>query len=174
MFGHDGRRAGGVVVLLGLPLVCSMAMGDHAPTHGEGSVARMVRYPTLHLSKNLSLPVEVVTPTFAILAKRGAGKTYTAAVLDLSQFRKGEQMRFMTDVAERLYHKNRQPLHLVLDVAGAFAPQRPMRGQERLLGAIEDEVWQRFASKWATLSLQPRSFNYLRLVSAEHCTQRVS
>lgn len=46
----------------------------------------------------------------------------------------------MTDFAERLYHKNRQPLHLVLDEADAFAPQRPMKGQERLLGAIEDLV----------------------------------
>jgi hypothetical protein len=169
----------------------------------------MVRHPTLHLSKDLRLPVEAVKQTFAILAKRGAGKTYTAAVmaeemlkaglqlvvvdpvgvwwglrssadgqreglpivimggehgdlplevgageliadvvmaeslsvvLDLSQFRKGEQTRFMTEFAERLYHTNRQPLHLVLDEADAFAPQRPMKGQERLLGAIEDLV----------------------------------
>jgi hypothetical protein len=169
----------------------------------------MIRDPTLHLSKDLSLPVEAVTQTFAILAKRGAGKTYTAAVmveemlkaglqlvvvdpvgvwwglrssadgqheglpivimggehgdlpldvgageliadvvveerlsvvLDLSPFRKGEQTRFVTDFAERLYQKNRQPLHLVLDEADAFAPQRPMKGQERLLGAIEDLV----------------------------------
>jgi uncharacterized protein DUF87/helicase HerA-like protein len=169
----------------------------------------MIRDPPLHLSKDLHLPVEAVTQTFAILAKRGAGKTYTAAVmveemlktglqlvvvdpvgvwwglrssadgqheglpivimggehgdlpldmgaseiiadvvveerlsvvLDLSPLRKGEQTHFMTDLAERLYHKNRQPLHLVLDEADAFAPQRPMKGQERLLGAIEDLV----------------------------------
>jgi DNA helicase HerA-like ATPase len=162
----------------------------------------------LTIAKDLRLPAEAVTQTFAILAKRGAGKTYTAAVmveemlkaglpvvvgpvgvwwglrssadgqqaglpivimggehgdvlldvgageliadvvvdeglavvLDLSQFRKGEQTRFMTDFAERLYDKNRQPRHLVLDEADAFAPQRPMKGQERLLGAIEDLV----------------------------------
>jgi uncharacterized protein len=164
---------------------------------------------TLHVSRELSLPAEAVSETFAILAKRGAGKTYTAAVmveellkaalhvvvvdpvgvwwglrasadgtgeglpivvlggehgdlplhestgeiiadlvveeglsvvLDLSHCRKGEQTRFMTDFAERLYHKNREPLHLVLDEADAFAPQRPMKGQERLLGAVEDIV----------------------------------
>jgi hypothetical protein len=39
----------------------------------------------------------------------------------------------------------------------------------RELAALK-EVWQRFALKWATFSLQPRSFNYLRLVSAEHGT----
>ena len=33
------------------------------------------------LGPGLVLPVEAVTETFAILAKRGAGKTYTAAVL---------------------------------------------------------------------------------------------
>ncbi len=163
----------------------------------------------LRIGGNLALPREAVTQTFAILAKRGAGKTYTAAVmaeemlkaslpvviadpigvwwglraaadgksdglqivvlggdhgdapldatagelvaslvvderlsvvLDLSQFRKGEQTRFMTDFAERLYHRNRQALHLILDEADAFAPQRPMPGEQRLLGAVEDLV----------------------------------
>lgn len=63
-----------------------------------------------------------------------------SAVLDLSLFRKGEQVRFMADFAERLYHRNREPLHLVLDEADAFAPQKPMHGQERMLGAVEDLV----------------------------------
>jgi uncharacterized protein DUF87/helicase HerA-like protein len=163
----------------------------------------------LRLSADFTLPPEAVTETFAILAKRGVGKTYTAsvlaeelikvhlhtvicnpigvwwglraaadskgpglpitilggdhgdapleltagelvadlivderisAVLDLSRFRKGEQQRFMQDFAERLYHKNRQALHLILDEADAFAPQRPLPGAQRLLGAIEDLV----------------------------------
>lgn len=163
----------------------------------------------LRIADNLSLPREAVTETFAILAKRGVGKTYTAAVmveemlsaglqvcvadpvgvwwglraaadgkraglpivvlggdhgdapldvaggevvadlvaddhlsvvLDLSRFRKGEQTRFMEQFAERLYYKNRQPVHLVLDEADAFAPQRPLPGQQRLLGAVEDLV----------------------------------
>jgi hypothetical protein len=159
--------------------------------------------------KPFTLPTEAVTQTFAILSKRGAGKTYCASVmaeemlgaglhvvvadpigvwwglraaadgrgpglpiivlggshgdlplelasgelvadlvvdeglslvLDLSLFRKGEQTRFMTDFCERLYHRNREPLHLFLDEADAFAPQRPMHGQERMLGAVEDLV----------------------------------
>lgn len=146
----------------------------------------------LHIARDFALPLEAVTQTFAILAKRGVGKTYTAsvlaeellkaglqvvvvdpigvwwglraaadgkgpglpivilggdhgdlplteksgeliadlvvderlaAVLDLSGFRKGEQTRFMQDFAERLYHRNRAPLHLVLDEAHNFAPQ---------------------------------------------------
>ena len=64
----------------------------------------------------------------------------SSCVLDLSRMRKAEQVRFMTAFAERLYYKNREPLHLVIDEADAFAPQRPMAGQQRLLGAIEDLV----------------------------------
>jgi len=163
----------------------------------------------LTLGPGLVLPVEAVTETFAILAKRGAGKTYTAAVLveemmgaglpvvivdpvgvwwglrssadgtaeglpvgifggdhadlplaetagelladlvvdervpavlDLSTLSKSAARRFMTDFAERLYHRNRDPLHLVLDEADAFAPQRTDPGGQRLLGAIEDLV----------------------------------
>jgi uncharacterized protein len=163
----------------------------------------------LRIATDLALPAEAVTQTFAVLAKRGVGKTYTALVLveellkaglqtvvvdpigvtwglraaadgqrpglpivilggdhgdvplaleageviadlvveeglaivlDLSRFRKGEQTRFMTDFCERLYHRNRAPLHLVLDEADAFAPQRPLPGQQRLLGAVEDLV----------------------------------
>lgn len=163
----------------------------------------------LRIASNLQLPIETVTQTFAILAKRGVGKTHTAVVmaeeilksgqqlvvadpvgvwfglrsskdgrraglpivilggdhadvpldvaggqivadlvvderlsviLDLSRFRKGEQTRFMTDFAERLYHRNRQPIHLMMDEADAFAPQRPMKGEERMLGAVEDLV----------------------------------
>jgi predicted transcriptional regulator len=163
----------------------------------------------LRIAKNLELPNEAVTQTFAILAKRGVGKTYTAnvfaeemlkaalqvvvvdpigvwwglrsaadgkgpglsiliaggdhadvpieptngevlanlvvnegvsVVIDLSLFRKGEQVRFMTDFAETLYHRNRSALHLIVDEADAFAPQRPIKGQERMLGAMEDIV----------------------------------
>jgi hypothetical protein len=163
----------------------------------------------IHIGPKLDLPESAVTQTFAVLAKRGMGKSYLAAkmveqmigaglpvvvvdpigvfwglrssadgkrpglpvvilggdhadvplevtagavvadfvidarqpaVLDLSLFRKGEQTRFMTDFAERLYHKNRAPLHVVMDEADAFAPQKPHHGEERLLGAIEDLV----------------------------------
>jgi uncharacterized protein len=62
------------------------------------------------------------------------------AVIDLSLLRKGEQQRFVMAFAERLYHRNRAPLHLVLDEADAWAPQRPVKGTERLLGAVEDLV----------------------------------
>lgn len=164
---------------------------------------------TLAIGPGVDLPLEAVTETFAILAKRGSGKTYTAkvlveemlgaglpvvvadpvgvwwglrssadgegpglpvvifggdhadvpleasagelladlvvdervpAVLDLSGLSKSAARRFMTDFAERLYHRNRDPLHVVLDEADAFAPQRTSADGARLLGAIEDLV----------------------------------
>ena len=63
-----------------------------------------------------------------------------SAILDLSQMRKGAQVRLMTAFAESLYRLNRRPLHLMVDEADAFAPQRPMKGEERLLGSFEDIV----------------------------------
>jgi hypothetical protein len=35
----------------------------------------------LHIADNLALPLDAVTQTFAILAKRRVGKTYTASVM---------------------------------------------------------------------------------------------
>jgi hypothetical protein len=165
--------------------------------------------PLLHLGDGLDLPTEAVTQTFAILAKRGAGKTYTAnvmaeemlkanlhvvivdpigvwwglrasadgkseglpiiiaggdhadipldatngellaelivrhrlsMVIDLSLLRKNEQNKFMVAFAETLYRINRNALHLILDEADAFAPQRPFGDEARMLGAIEDIV----------------------------------
>ncbi len=61
-------------------------------------------------------------------------------VLDLSLMRKGAQRRFMTDFIEGLYHANRQPLHVVVDECDLFIPQRPVKGAERLVGAMEDLV----------------------------------
>lgn len=63
-----------------------------------------------------------------------------SVILDLVLLRKGAQKRFMLDFAEQLYHRCRSALHVMVDEADAFAPQRPQRGDERLLGAIEDWV----------------------------------
>jgi alkylated DNA nucleotide flippase Atl1 len=168
----------------------------------------------LHIAKDLSLPVDVVTQTIAVLAKRRAGKSYlmrrlveqlfnaaqqvvlvdpkgdqwgirsaadgkgpglsvvilggeradvpleagsgeivaklvveerVSALLDLSLFRKHEVATFMTGFLENLYRLKareiyRTPLMLVMDEADAIAPQKPQKGEERMLGAAEDIV----------------------------------
>lgn len=164
---------------------------------------------SLKIADDFKLPDEAVTETFAILAKRGKGKTYTAAVLaeemigagfptividpigvwwglrasadgksdglpvvifggdhgdvpledtageliadvlvtqripavlDLSLFSKAASRRFMAAFIERLYHRNREALHVIVDEADAFAPQRSTGDAARLLGAMEDLV----------------------------------
>ncbi|WP_232371497.1 ATP-binding protein [Leptospira ainazelensis] len=62
-------------------------------------------------------------------------------VIDLSHFgSNAEQNRFATEFAEALYRikaKNKSPLHLFLDEADSFAPQQPMPGEQRMLGAFQ-------------------------------------
>lgn len=75
-----------------------------------------------------------------------------SVVLDVSLFTKGERKRFVADFAERLYRKNREAMHLVLEEADMFAPQKPQQGEQRMLGAIEDLV-RRGRSRGIGLSL---------------------
>ncbi|PJE00774.1 MAG: hypothetical protein CK429_36190 [Mycobacterium sp.] len=165
--------------------------------------------PRIALADDFTMPVDSVTGTFAILGKKGRGKTHTAsvlaeelmsagclicvidptgvwyglrssadgreagfpviifggehadialrpdqgaviaeliaqqrfpAVLDLSLMRKAERRSFAADFLETLYWRNREPLHLIIDEADEFAPQRAPAGIERLLGATEDIV----------------------------------
>lgn len=190
-----------------------------------------------------TLPAEAATQTFAILAKRGVGKTYTAAVmaegmleanipvvifdpldvwwglrssrtgkrsgfpvvifggergdlplnehaakmiadlivddniscvLSTRHMRKNEQRRFITDFAEHLYHRkgesrHRTPLHLFIDEADSFCPQRVMKGYERMLGAMEDLVRRGRASGLGVtmITQRPASINKEVLTQAE-------
>lgn len=63
-----------------------------------------------------------------------------SAVIDVSEFSEGDKIRFLIDFAERLYRRNEQPLHLFLEEADDYCPQRPMREQARLLRAWENIV----------------------------------
>lgn len=61
-------------------------------------------------------------------------------VLDLFLMSKTQQRHFVTDFMERLFRRNRDPLHLVIDEADRWAPQRGTHDMARLLGAYEDIV----------------------------------
>lgn len=60
-----------------------------------------------------------------------------SCVLDVSEFSEADKIRFLIDFAERLYRRNEEPLHLFLEEADDYIPQRPFREQARLLGAFE-------------------------------------
>lgn len=70
-------------------------------------------------------------------------------ILDLSDMRKGQQRRFYTDFAERLYFRksrNRTAMMLIVDEADLFAPQSTFSDRDgtytaaRMVGASEDIV----------------------------------
>jgi hypothetical protein len=63
-----------------------------------------------------------------------------SCVLDVSEFSEGDKVRFLTDFAERLYRCNQDPLHLFLEEADDYVPQRPFREQARCLRAWENIV----------------------------------
>lgn len=60
------------------------------------------------------------------------------AVIDLSHMSKTQARTFATAFAERLYHRNRDPLHVVIEEADVLVPQRATAATARLLGAMED------------------------------------
>lgn len=67
----------------------------------------------------------------------------SSAVIDVSHFRKGERKRFVQVFAEEFFHlkkDRRSPVHLVVEEAHVFVPQRPQKGEEPMLGAMEDLV----------------------------------
>lgn len=60
-------------------------------------------------------------------------------ILDLENFSKGKQLRFIAAFAERLYDRNRKPLVMFWDEIDRYAPQKPMSPEANIcLGAMED------------------------------------
>lgn len=168
----------------------------------------------LKLASNLSLPLVAATETFAILGRRGSGKTHTAVVLaeellkqglqvividpldvwwglragktakasglpiyvvggergdlplhasqgavladavvahgmsvvlSLRHLSKTDQRRFVGEFCERLYDLKGKPgartaLHVFIDEADAFVPQRMVPGSERAFGAVDTMI----------------------------------
>jgi len=63
-----------------------------------------------------------------------------SAILDVSNFRKGQTRRFVTAFLETIYRLNREPMHLFVDEADDICPQM-VRGEEaQMVGALEDVV----------------------------------
>lgn len=62
-------------------------------------------------------------------------------ILDLSEFEsEGDKRAFLLAFARRLYRRNEDPLHLFLEEADDYIPQKPMREEAQLLRAWENIV----------------------------------
>lgn len=58
-------------------------------------------------------------------------------VIDISEFSKGEASRFILDFTTRIFQINREPIHLMIDEADEWIPQKPFREEARTLRAFE-------------------------------------
>jgi len=80
-------------------------------------------------------------PGMAVALGRLVGTQPIACVVDVSDFGSAAARRFfMTAFTEALYAFNTQPLHLVLDEADLWAPQRAQPEGQDLLGRVEEIV----------------------------------
>lgn len=74
-------------------------------------------------------------------------------ILSLDNFKSnGEQVRFVQEFLDVLYRINKKPLHLIIDEADEFAPQRPTPNKLRCLGSV-DRIARRARIKGIGLSL---------------------
>lgn len=65
------------------------------------------------------------------------GSSDLQCVIDLRDMLVGEQCRFMERFLEAVYQANSTPLHLVVDEADEFGPQKPQPERARMLGQFD-------------------------------------
>lgn len=64
-----------------------------------------------------------------------------SCVVDLSGFEsESDRKVFLFDFAKRLYHRNRDPLHLFFEECDEYLPQKPFKDETRLLRVFENIV----------------------------------
>lgn len=94
--------------------------------------------------------------------------TRISCVICTQGFSGGERARFVRDFALRLLNKNRQPLHLIVEEADAFIPQRPYKGEEEMLGAMDRLIrWGRSPSAIGGTFITQRSAKINKDVSTQ-------
>src|ERR1041384_1252785 len=85
---------------------------------------------------DVPITAEMGAPLGQLIARQAP-----ASVVDLSELGSNAVRRqFMAAFSEAIYEANEEPLHLVFDEADLWAPQRPIKGWEGLLGHIQEIV----------------------------------
>ena len=106
------------------------AGGDRIATSGYPVVVFGGRHADVALEDNMGSALGHLVGTHQL-----------ACVVDVSELGSSAARRvFMTAFAEALYEVNTEPLHLVLDEADLWAPQRSQHSGQALLGRIEEIV----------------------------------
>jgi hypothetical protein len=110
--------------------------GLRTSASGKGAGLKVVVFG----GHNGDLPLEHTAGAFLA---RLVIEQHLNVVLDLERMTKGQQVQFVAEFAETLYHENRTALTLVMDEAHRFAPQMlrdPGGYGARCLGAVTDVV----------------------------------
>lgn len=79
-------------------------------------------------------------PTGGALVADVIVENRSSAVLSIRHFSNRERARFVADFFDRLYRKNKEPLHVFLEEAHEVAPQSPFKGEEEMLGRVT-RIW---------------------------------
>jgi hypothetical protein len=135
-------RTAEVMQAAGIPWVAIDPKGDwygvRSNAAGDGAGLSVPIFGGLHGD----LPLE---PTAGRLIAEMVAERRLTCVLDVSEFdTRQHQFRFLADFADSLLRRNRDPLHLFLEEADDYLPQRPSERGElpRCLGA-----WQRLVKR---------------------------
>jgi len=106
---------------------------------GQGADGAAPPFPVLVFGGlHADVPLD---PGMAVALGRLIGTQPIACVVDVSDLGSASVRRFfMTAFTEALYASNTQPLHLVLDEADLWAPQRAQPEGQDLLGRVEEIV----------------------------------
>ena len=59
-----------------------------------------------------------------------------SAVLSVKHLSGHDRGRFVSDLAGRLFQRNKEPLHVFLEEAHEVAPQQPFKGEEEMVGRV--------------------------------------
>lgn len=121
-------RSGAPVVIVDVVGVC---WGLRVSADGKGEGLPVIVLGGEHGDLPLDPNAGRVLAEFAASERR-------SIVLDVSAFdTKADQIRFVTAFMSRLYEVNREPLHVMIDEADEFAPQKPFGEETRLVRAME-------------------------------------
>lgn len=106
---------------------------------------------------DIPLPAHSGTLIANLIVERGI-----SAILDVSYLRKNERKQFVTEFAEQFFHlkkKNKSAVHLIIEEAQVFMPQRTISGEERMLGAMEDiiKIGRNYGIGVSIISQRPQS-----------------
>lgn len=105
-----------------------------------------------------------LVPGAGALVAKTLVETRSSAVLDVSLFRKNGRKEFVTAFAEELLHlkkSDRSRLFFVVEEAQLYVPQRVQKGEERMLGAMEDlvKLGRNYGIGCALISQRPQAVN---------------